>query len=191
MNITPHTTLPAQPTLMTELEVPRDEYSDSALWSEIVAGLWMGGTNLSDEIGEGRPFHSITAAHFQTVITLFSHAQPVDYYVKEIRLGFFDHSAIDVDLDDLAHAVHVAHSDWKRGRRVLVRCQAGWNRSGLVTALILMREGMAAEDAIDLIRTQRSAFALGNSVFAGWLRSDAQSFLDGLPKTSSRKKTRR
>ncbi len=174
----------------TQLVVPLDDYDDD-LWSEILPGLWMGGTALADEVGRYRSMPVITSHHFQTVITLFSDAQPVDHYVKEIRLGFFDHDQVDVDLDDLAHAVHVGHSDWVRGRRVLVRCQAGWNRSGLVTALIMMRHGHNPDSAIELIRSQRSRFALGNETFEQWLKQDAKRFLKELPKFSSQGKTGR
>lgn len=169
---------------------PRDDY-DGDLWSEILPDLWMGGTAFADEVGRTRLQPVITPAHFQTVITLYSEAQPVDHYVKEIRLGFFDHDHIDVDREDLAQAVHVGHSDWSRGRRVLVRCQAGWNRSGLVTALILMRHGHTPPSAIDLIRSQRSGYALGNSAFEQWLIAEGEGFLRTLPKLSSQGKTRR
>jgi protein-tyrosine phosphatase len=166
------------------LAVPRDDYDDD-LWSEILPSLWMGGTAFSDEVGRVREIPMITPHHFHTVITLYADAQPVDHYVKEIRLGFFDHDHVDVDLGDLAHAVHVGHSDWVRGRRVLIRCQAGWNRSGLVTALIMMRDGHDVDTAIQLIRSQRSRFALGNTAFEKWLRKDAKRFLNTIPPISS------
>lgn len=40
------------------------------------------------------------------------------------------------------------HDRWSAGERVLVRCQAGFNRSGLVTPLVLMLHGMSADVAI-------------------------------------------
>ena len=54
---------------------------------------------------------------------------------------------------------------------VLVRCWMGLNRSGLVVALVLMRLGYSAADAIDLIRTQRSRFALCNPLFVQYLEA--------------------
>jgi protein-tyrosine phosphatase len=51
-----------------------------------------------------------------------------------------------------------------------VRCQAGINRSGLVVALMLMRDGLSAEDAITLIRSKRSQYALDNAYFVDYLR---------------------
>jgi hypothetical protein len=188
MTMTDNTTYPAHN--HAPLVIPRDDY-DGDLWSEILPGLWMGGTPMADELGASRDLPFITSTLFQTVITLYSHAQPVDYYVKEIRLGFFDHDQMDVDLADLGHAVHVGHSDWVTGRRVLVRCQAGWNRSGLVTALIMMRSGLEAEETIDVIRRRRSTFALGNTTFEQWLKDEGPGFLDTLPRFSSQGKKRR
>ena len=61
------------------------------------------------------------------------------------------------------------YNEWKSGKKFLVRCQAGWNRSGLVTALALMKDGQKAKDAIDLIRARRSPHALCNEDFVGYL----------------------
>lgn len=52
---------------------------------------------------------------------------------------------------------------------VLVHCQAGLNRSGMVVAAALMLEGMDAPDAIALLRKQRSAASLCNPVFEDFL----------------------
>ena len=60
--------------------------------------------------------------------------------------------------------------DWKAGKKVLVRCQAGMNRSGLMVALILLRDRMKIDDAIALIRKKRSAYALDNAHFVKYLK---------------------
>lgn len=51
------------------------------------------------------------------------------------------------------------------GKVCLIRCHAGYNRSGLVTALVLLRLGYTARAAIDLIRSKRSPYALCNPGF--------------------------
>lgn len=51
----------------------------------------------------------------------------------------------------------------------LVHCQAGLNRSGLVTALALMESGMTAAAAIALLREKRCAAVLCNRAFENWL----------------------
>jgi protein-tyrosine phosphatase len=52
---------------------------------------------------------------------------------------------------------------------VLVHCQAGLNRSGLVTAAALILEGMPAKEAIQTLREARSDAVLCNPSFASWL----------------------
>ena len=87
-----------------------------------------------------------------------------------MRFGFDDGDMTDFSPErDLAFLVREAHRDWKEGKRVLIRCQAGWNRSGLVTALVLIRDGYSPEEAIDLIRANRCSHALSNSIFERWL----------------------
>ncbi len=56
---------------------------------------------------------------------------------------------------------------------VLVHCQAGLNRSGVVTALALMLNGdvATADKAIALLRARRGEAVLCNPLFVTWLRS--------------------
>jgi protein-tyrosine phosphatase len=63
------------------------------------------------------------------------------------------------------------------GRRVLVHCTEGLNRSGVVVARALMEMGMATNDAIELVRRQRGPSvdgfpALGNQAFVDWLHRE-------------------
>ena len=164
---------------LTERARPDYGHSDDhdMLWNEIKPGLWMGGTDDSDDIRFEVCMPSITPAHFDTVVTLYAWAGPVDWYVKEVRLGFFDHSEVDLDLHDLAQAVRAAYRDWMRGKRVLIRCQAGWNRSGLISALVLMLAGESVDAAITLLRERRSPYALCNPDFVDWLRAEGEDFI--------------
>ena len=150
----------------------RPDYGQSLLreplWSEVVEGLWQGGTGDHDIMQQPK-FPVITRKTFDTVITLYQFANPVDWHVKELRYGVWDGSAQDIDLKELFDLVKMAHTDWVNGKKVLIRCQAGWNRSGLVTALVLMRDGMEAHEAIDLIREKRSPRALCNKNFVEFL----------------------
>lgn len=163
-----------------ETRLARPDYGQAflgeSLWSEILPGLWQGGTDDYDEINSSRikPLNrssrpAITVDNFDTVITLYAWANPVDWFVREFRYGVWDSRVEDLDLEELFDLVKIAHSDWKKGKRVLIRCQAGWNRSGLVTALVLMRDGYEAADAIELIRQQRSDWALCNPEFEKFL----------------------
>jgi protein-tyrosine phosphatase len=51
----------------------------------------------------------------------------------------------------------------------LVHCQAGLNRSSLLTGLALVLDGMTATDAIELLRKTRSPAVLCNRAFEQWL----------------------
>jgi len=53
----------------------------------------------------------------------------------------------------------------------LVHCQAGLNRSGLIVCLALMKDGMTANEAINLLRSQRSEVCLSNATFEKYLLS--------------------
>ncbi len=53
--------------------------------------------------------------------------------------------------------------------KTLVHCQAGLNRSGLLTALALVLDGMAPADAIALLREKRCEVVLCNATFEAWL----------------------
>jgi protein-tyrosine phosphatase len=76
------------------------------------------------------------------------------------------------------------HKAWKQGDKVLIRCQAGWNRSGLITALVLIKDGMDPAAAIDLIRERRSPSALCNRSFAAWLVEQGETAVLELTPTS-------
>ena len=122
------------------------------LWSQLLPGLWQGGTDDNDIYDQlAKP--AITKKNFDFVI----------------RFGFYDSDMADFDPNDLQGIVRMAHAEWKRGQRVLIRCQAGMNRSGLIMALVLIREGYTAQEAIDLIRDKRSKHALFNGRFEKWL----------------------
>jgi hypothetical protein len=51
------------------------------------------------------------------------------------------------------------------GRKVLVSCYAGLNRSGWVVALVLKNKGLTGKDAVKLIRERRGYNALSNEFF--------------------------
>ena len=162
---------------LAELQAPtwgnHAAFAAQPMWSEILPGLWQGGTHDWDVMGISgwrkpeQPY--ITRSDFDTVITLYAAAKPVDWHVRELRYGMWDSNLADVDFADIFDIVELAHSDWLKGKKVLIRCQAGWNRSGLITALVLIREGYSPAEAIRLIREQRNEFALCNPDFVEWL----------------------
>lgn len=59
----------------------------------------------------------------------------------------------------------------RAGRRVLVTCQQGLNRSGLIVAATVMQlSGAPAFEAVALIRARRSGWALCNDTFVDLLK---------------------
>lgn len=138
------------------------------LWSEMLPNLWQGGTQEYDKKRQ-LAIPMISKTEFDSVYTFYAYANPVDWLVKEYRFGYFDSPNTDFPIDDFKRIVTMAHSDWKRGERVLIRCQAGLNRSGIITALVLIREGYSAREALDLMRTARHPLVLFNDHFEQWL----------------------
>jgi hypothetical protein len=146
------------------------DYNAQELWSEVLPNLWQGGTDAFDEVGRGNNNRRITNLDFDSVYTMCSLSNPVMNGVLEVRKAVRDGNMSDFNPErDLYDLVVMAHRDWLNGKRVLIRCQAGWNRSGILMALVLIREGYTASEAIDLIREKRSRHALSNSYFVVWL----------------------
>ena len=102
----------------------------------------------------------------------------MDWEVEELRYGFGDGVLRGDDLGRVVRAAAWANERWMAGDRVLIRCQAGLNRSGLVTAMVLMLDGWTAAEAISHIRARRSPVALCNDRFVDWLLDHADAALD-------------
>lgn len=157
-----------------------DSMLPQKLWSEILPNLYQGGTHDDDIIGDStfaKPFTRgvsptesfITEKDFDTVVTMYQYANPAGWFVNEMRYGFYDAGMHYVNIDRLRKVVEYAYDSWKAGDKVLVRCQAGLNRSGLVMALVLIKEGYEPLEAISLIRDKRSPDALFNKDYVAWL----------------------
>lgn len=58
-------------------------------------------------------------------------------------------------LEALERTLTFIHEQVKAGRAVVVHCQAGQGRTGLILAAYLVRDGMSADDAIDRVRMLR------------------------------------
>ncbi|POX52579.1 dual specificity protein phosphatase family protein [Streptomyces sp. Ru72] len=139
-------------------------------WSEIVPGLWMGGHEFKGRSGE-REF-AVVRDEFDLVLTLLrlpGHGPDdgVEHHVWPIPDGPLDGTQL-AGVMRLAQAADDALED---GRRVLVRCYHGYNRSGLVVAHALVRAGHTPEEAIRMIRARRGPWALHNELFVEYLRA--------------------
>jgi len=148
---------------------------DTELYSRILDGLYIGGTADEDIICYPKNVGRIgEKSEFDAVATFYASAHPVGWGVSERRYGFPDSALSEKDIPEIHDIAEWAHREWKRGRRVLIRCQAGLNRSSLCASLVLMKDGYTADDAIALIRARRSPHALCNEDFVAYLNSLSQ-----------------
>jgi hypothetical protein len=108
--------------------------------SEIVPGVWQSG---SPQPGE----------HWDAVIDLDCSAPPLEgvafYAHWPIEDGPAPETAVLVALADLVNDLR------RGGKRVLIHCAAGINRSGLLAAAALIRDGMEADEAVETVRARR------------------------------------
>jgi hypothetical protein len=135
-------------------------------YAEVVPGLFQAGCTLSlDELYE---------AGFQAVFDLGGWNRagcedgctcPYAFYLIDDVPWIPDPGAIDA----LAVRVTAALGE---GKRVVVNCSAGLNRSGLLVARSLIMLGNTPERAIELVRRARGPHALSNVAFTRYLLID-------------------
>jgi hypothetical protein len=141
-------------------------------WDQIVTNLFQGGHDYRPELlGPVEP--AVVGDEFDTVISLYSRhdgygpADGVEHIVHTIRDG-------EISPQDLARVRELGDHAAMRvveGFKVLVRCQAGYNRSGFVAGFALTTLGYTADEAIDRIRARRSPYALCNEHFVRYLQA--------------------
>ncbi len=148
--------------------------TETNLYSEVLPNLYISGTLDEDTVQFGKSYFSMSDEPiFESVVCLYGHANPIGYYVREQRYGIAD-SALDKEsIPEILELADWLHKEWKMGKRVAAKCQAGWNRSSLIVALVLLKEGFDADSAIELIRAKRSRNALCNPHFVDFIRQVA------------------
>lgn len=128
-----------------------------SLFSHILDDLWSGGCPVRE-----------APAHFKFIFCLYPWEQYVVHaHQAHTRVQMFDGGEVPPreQLVALAKMVNAA----REAGPTLVHCQAGLNRSGLVTALALVLAGWAPADAIKFLRTRRCDAVLCNRAFETWL----------------------
>ncbi|MFJ8443446.1 protein-tyrosine phosphatase family protein [Kitasatospora griseola] len=136
-------------------------------WNEVAPGLWMGGHHWRDPAGQRHPVR--VDSEFELVVSLFTApghgpAPGVEHFVAEVPDGPLDAEQLAAVQ---AAATHTATAV-ATGRRVLVHCRSGYNRSGLVVAQALVELGAHPAEAIRRVRTRRSPWALHNDLFVAY-----------------------
>ncbi len=172
---------------IADLEAPVAWDIEYPSWraDEILPGLFMGGTHDDRTVADPMPLGNLGGRReYDAVVTLYAWAQPVDWEVEELRYGFGDGALHGSDLQRVLRAAAWAHERWQSGDLVMIRCQAGLNRSGLVTALVLVMDGWDPAEAIRHIRARRSPHALFNRHFVRWLLTESVDAVSALRPSS-------
>lgn len=145
-------------------------------WDEIVYNLWQGGMYYGPHMTPCVPhkddFDLVVnmAGRGDSRATLVSEeVSQINFYIEDDKLGPIELGFVKEAVATVVHRLH-------RGRKVLVRCQAGWNRSGLVVAKALLDMDHGSPDqVIDLIRAKRGANALSNPHFVRYIEDHVKS----------------
>ncbi|MEU0501844.1 hypothetical protein [Nocardia sp. NPDC005998] len=139
-----------------------------APWDEIVPQLWMGGHHYGN--GDGVRVPAVVGIEFDVVISLFqADGHGPGPGVEHHHLAIPDAPLHAEQLAAARELAAIAAAAVRAQRRVMVRCQYGYNRSGLVVAQTLLDLGYSVGDAITLIRRRRSPYALNNEFFVNYL----------------------
>jgi len=137
------------------------ERIDVPLISHIADNLWSGGCIEGVKLPK----------YIDIVISLYPW-EKYRLHPHQVRteITMHDHDGMP-DIDQLHQIADTVNTHRKDGKNVLVHCQAGLNRSGLVAGLALIKAGMTAENAIKLLRNQRCKAVLCNKTFRDFLLS--------------------
>ncbi len=126
---------------------------------EVIAGLYQGGFPESAGDLQG----------YDAIVNLSGGSYPIEAIGESVPV--LDWHIPDGEMSDGATVRAIAKYVCAlvlSNKRVLVHCGAGINRSGLVTARVLMELGMRPQAAIEKVRAAKPD-ALQNSHFVAWL----------------------
>lgn len=143
-------------------------------WNEIIQNLWQGGMIALDEPESSGGWVN-PGTEFDVVFSLYhqgnEHVGP-DAGVPHIHLPLYDAQLTPKMWRDVVAMGRDIAATVAGGNKVLVRCQTGYNRSGLAVGLALLEFGYSPEVAIGLIRSRRSQWALNNAFFVEYLHNE-------------------
>ena len=128
----------------------------------------MGGLTWVDEHGERRD--AVVTDEFQTVVSLCKtpdHGPPKG--IRHVVCDIPDGPLTPKQIDRVAKLAEWTADRVRMQKRVLVRCEAGYNRSGLLAAQVLVERRYTPYQAIELVRRARGRWALNNELFVDYL----------------------
>lgn len=85
-----------------------------------------------------------------------------------VHVPFVDDDELPIPAFAIEMAAIMASMYLDNGKRVLVHCSGGLNRSSLVTVRMLEALGHSARGAVELVRHRRDDFCLCNRAFERW-----------------------
>jgi len=128
--------------------------------SEIIPGLWQGSRPpAGPEIGRVVDLLALCAMEHQPD----SRSYPGLAHIVRARLD--DAEPTQRELAEATDAARLVATSLASGMVCLVTCQAGLNRSGLVSGLALRYLGFSGREAVRLVRRARGENALSNPWF--------------------------
>lgn len=135
--------------------------------NEVVPGLWQGAAP--------PPGRAVRSAGFRKLVLCAEEYQPPGEVFDGMAVLHApnDDSGLPISVEQKKIAILASRSVARsllRGEPVLVTCMQGRNRSGLVSALTLIRLGVRPEAAIRTVQRVRP-MALSNGSFVSFLRS--------------------
>lgn len=146
------------------VEWPKAEYH------EVLTNLYIGG-HLWEVDGEKKTSRHSNVSRDSSwgyVVSSYHSEAESSWPQCDQRLVLFDDTEkglSDETWDRIKSVVEEIVFRHRQGQKVLVRCQAGYNRSGLLMSLVLMRLGHTADQAIHTVRWCRGRDVLANRVF--------------------------
>jgi protein-tyrosine phosphatase len=141
---------------------------------EIVPGLYQSG---APGTRNGPSVFELVQTGIDTVVCLTPEGRAVyPNQLSVIHKHFADCYAAESHPDehipeDLPELATFVRSLVGHGHNVLLSCRHGWNRSGLLSALVLVKFGYPASEAIAMVLRARGEGALRNAHFRTYLEA--------------------
>jgi protein-tyrosine phosphatase len=135
--------------------------------NKIIDNLYMGSAPPTDSVNLSKDFDCLILSAIEF--------QPPDHYYKglDIHRALINDDGSPMTFKEMQYAIRAASYTIKKlneGKRVLVTCWQGRNRSGIITALVLtFGYGKTPTESINMIRDSRGSGALGNDQFVSFL----------------------